>query len=70
MNTQIEQLAVSVNRLEQANTELHIRMNAMETRGNRERRKLRIQSGLAFTAFLAAVFASPAIGRPSRRIWA
>ena len=59
MNTQFEQLTVSMERLEQANVELHTRMNSLETRSRRERRRLRIQAGLAFTAFVAATFAIP-----------
>lgn len=59
MNTQLEQLTLSVERLQQANTDLDARMNSMELHSRRERRKLRIQAGLAFTGFLAAVFVSP-----------
>lgn len=59
MSAQLEQISANLERLEQANTQLHIRMNSLEICSHRERRKLRIQAGLAFTGFLAAVFVSP-----------
>lgn len=53
-------LEARMERLEQENAVLRLQVETMEQRSLRERRRLRVQAGLAFIALLGAIFVSPA----------
>ncbi|MCW3055437.1 MAG: hypothetical protein JWN14_4607 [Chthonomonadales bacterium] len=60
MNTEFTQLQERLERLENDNTTLQARVIACEHTAQRERRRWRIQAGLAFAGLLGAVFVFPA----------
>ncbi len=60
MKTELELLAVRLECLGQDNSALSARLDASEAKNSRERRRLRIQAGLAFCGFVGAVILSPA----------
>lgn len=60
MHTEFEQLHVRLEQLEQNNTLLQAQVAACAHDARRERRRLRVQAGLAFAGLAAAIFALPA----------
>ena len=59
MTTDNQLLASRLEQLEKNNTELRIRVDIAEDRNRRERRRLRVQAGLAFAALIATALVSP-----------